>query len=180
VRRRREIFDAAATALSYPGTGLREAVRRLGDTLAAEPSLAPAAELVRSFETEMTALDDTGLEELYTRTFDLTPDISLETGWQLYGEAYERGSFLVRMREMLRSLGIAETGELPDHLTYMLKALGRLPEDEAGELVRTYLSKSLSKIISHFPERENPYLRLLTAVSRLFEHATHPVEDVTP
>jgi len=177
---RREMFDAAATALTYPGPGLREAVRRLGDAVAADPALASVAELVRSFETELTAIDDTQLEELYTRTFDLTPDVSLETGWQLYGEAYERGNFLVKMREMLRTLGIDETGELPDHLTYMLRALGRLPGMEARDLVRMYLSKSTSKIVKGFADDENPYLKLLTAISRLFEQYALPVEDESP
>jgi len=176
-----DIFEHAATALSYPASpenNFREAVRQLGDALAADPSYAPAAELVKSFETEMTRLSDTQLEELYTRTFDLTPDISLETGWQLYGEAYERGSFLVKMREMLRSLKITETGELPDHMTYMLRALGRLPVEEGRELVKKYLSKSLSKIIKNFPDKDNPYLRLLRALSLVFEKYSTVMEDV--
>ena len=38
------------------------------------------------------------LQELYTRTFDWNPDTSLEIGWHLYGENYERGEFLVEVR----------------------------------------------------------------------------------
>jgi len=177
----REIFEYFATALSYPaypGHNFRDAVLRLGEVLAADPSYAPAAELVRSFGAETARLSDTELEELYTRTFDLTPDISLETGWQLFGEAYERGSFLVKMREMLRSLGIAESGELPDHMTYMLRAVGRLPDARGRELVGTYLSKSLSKIMKHFPEKDNPYLDVLRALSLVFETFSTVTEDV--
>lgn len=174
---RREFFEHAATVLSYPGKDFRESVRRMGDALAGEPPDASAAGLVRAFATEMNRLTDTQLEELYTRTFDLTPEISLETGWQLYGEAYERGSFLVAMRKMLRDLGIAETGELPDHLTYLLRAVGRLPADEGRELVGKYLSKSLAKILDRFPQGDNPYRKLLEAISVVFENSSTMAED---
>ena len=38
------------------------------------------------------------LEELYAATFDSSDDCALEVGWHLYGEAYQRGVFLVEMR----------------------------------------------------------------------------------
>ncbi|HLB01069.1 MAG TPA: molecular chaperone TorD family protein [Bacteroidota bacterium] len=174
---RPDLFDCAAAALTYPGENFRESVRGLAEALGADPAGGRAADLVRAFEAETSRNDCAQLEELYTRTFDLTPGISLETGWQLYGESYERGSFLVKMRGMLRSLGIEEKGELPDHLSYMLMALGRLPVDEAGELVRKYLSKSLSKIIGNFTDAGNPYLKLLRTVSLVFEKYAIVKED---
>lgn len=175
---RANLFECAAAALSYPAKNYRESVLGFAEALGSDPAQAQAADLVRAFIMETSLMKLTDLEELYTRTFDLTPDISLETGWQLYGEAYERGSFLVKMRETLRSLGIEETGELPDHLSYMLLALGRMNADAGEELVRKYLSISLSKIIKHFTDTKNPYLKLLRAIALVFETFSNVKEDV--
>ena len=68
-------------------------------------------------------LGSTELEELYTRTFDINPVCSLEVGWHLFGEDYNRGAFLVRMRGLLREHGIEEGAELPDHLESVLRVL---------------------------------------------------------
>src|SRR6266568_3182701 len=61
--------------------------------------------------------EDPARQELYVQTFEFNPACTLELGWHLFGENYERGEFLVRMREQLRRHGIAESNELPDHLT---------------------------------------------------------------
>ena len=42
------------------------------------------------------------VEELYSATFDSNDACALELGWHLYGEAYQRGVFLVEMRQRLR------------------------------------------------------------------------------
>ena len=78
--------------------------------------------------------DDPSRQELYVQTFEFNPACTLELGWHLFGENYERGEFLVRMRDLLRRHGIAESTELPDHLTHVLALVGRLDHEEAAEL----------------------------------------------
>jgi len=123
-----ELFDKLADLLVYPVEGYErrfdealEALEAGGPGSAAggpAEKLAPLAQLIGSV-----SLED--LEELYTRTFDINPSCTLEIGWQLYGEDYNRGSFLVRMRELMRELGVEESTELPDHLMHILPVLGR-------------------------------------------------------
>jgi nitrate reductase delta subunit len=67
----------------------------------------------RSFVSEIEKMGVTDLEEFYTRTFDINPVSALEIGWHLYGEQYERGAFLVKMRELSRTLGVEESTSLP-------------------------------------------------------------------
>src|SRR3972149_5384978 len=83
------------------------------------------------------------LEESFTRTFDLNPVCCLEVGWQLYGEDYNRGSFMVEMRQRIRSHGITETLELPDHLSNLLPLLGRMEPQEAGPLCASFVLSAL-------------------------------------
>ncbi|MEZ5364931.1 MAG: hypothetical protein R2748_22020 [Bryobacterales bacterium] len=58
--------------------------------------------------------------------------------WRLAGsstaEGYARGSFLAYLRQALSELGIGERGELPDHLSNVLAAIARMPDEKAGEL----------------------------------------------
>ena len=89
---------------------------------------------------------DPAMQELYVQTFEFNPACTLEIGWHLFGENYERGEFLVRMREQLRRHGIAESSELPDHLCHILPLLDRLDPEEAADLVGQFVLPALAKI----------------------------------
>ena len=89
---------------------------------------------------------DPAMQELYVQTFEFNPACTLEIGWHIFGENYERGEFLVRMREQLRRHGIAESSELPDHLCHILLLLDRLDPEEAADLVGQFVLPALAKI----------------------------------
>ena len=90
--------------------------------------------------------DDPAMQELYVQAFEFNPACTLEIGWHLFGENYERGEFMVRMREQLRRYGIAESTELPDHLTHLLLLINRMGHAEAAELAGQYVLPALGKI----------------------------------
>jgi nitrate reductase delta subunit len=117
------------------------------------------------------------LEELFTRTFDLNPVCCLEVGWQLYGEDYNRGSFMVRMRQQMRLLGIAESIELPDHLSNLLPLLARMDAAEAGNLCASYLLPALRKMQQGISGSDNPYEEVLDAVAKLIEREAAPFAE---
>ncbi len=103
------------------------------------------------------------LQELYTRTFDLNPECSLEAGWHLFGEEYERGSFLVKMREELRRHGIPESTELPDHLTHALRLAARMEPGEARAFSE-FILPAVDKMLAGLAGKNNPYEDVLKAV----------------
>ena len=108
----------------------------------------------------------TELEELYTRTFDINPVSSLETGWHLFGEDYNRGAFLVRMRVLLRQQGIEEGAELPDHLESALRVLPTMDAKDASELAREFVLPAVMKMRVPFESGDNPYGAVLAEVER--------------
>lgn len=112
------------------------------------------------------------LQELYTRTFDWNPATSMEIGWHLYGENYERGEFLVHVRGLLRRYGVVESEGLPDHLAHVLPLLRLLPADEAADLSTEYVAPALRKIEAALAGTGNPYLELVRALARRFVPAT--------
>jgi nitrate reductase assembly molybdenum cofactor insertion protein NarJ len=91
----------------------------------------------------------------------------MEIGWHLFGENYERGEFLVRMREQLRRYGIEESSELPDHLTHLLVLIGRMEHEEAAELAGQFLLPALSKIRDGL--KDNSYGSLIADVQARLE-----------
>jgi len=121
------------------------------------------------------------LEELYTRTFDVNPVCALETGWHLFGEDYNRGAFLVRMRGLLREYGIEEGAELPDHLANALRVLPAMPGDQAMGLAREFVLPAVIKMRAGFASPDNPYGAVLAEVERfLRDRYGEPIEWSAP
>jgi nitrate reductase delta subunit len=104
---------------------------------------------------------DPAAQELYIETFEFNPKCTLELGWHLFGENYERGEFLVKMRAELRRHGIEETGELPDHLTHVLRLIGRMEHGEAALLIGENVLPALEKI--RLPD-DHPYRPVFDAM----------------
>ncbi len=155
-------YELFAKLLTYPSEEYGEVVRELARQ-SKEDQLSMFAEKTSNLSREE-------FEELYTRTFDINPLSSLEVGWHLYGETYERGSFLVKMRQSLKALGIQESTELPDHLSHVLVALERVePGKEANELALKFVSPALTKMLEAFKEKQNPYEHVLLALKHAIE-----------
>lgn len=170
------ICDLLAGLLEYPR---EDYARRVARALEALERLQPdAAALLAEFSRRIEGLSTEGLQELYTRTFDLDPVCTLEVGWHLFGENYERGAFLVKMRQQLRRFALPESSELPDHLTHVLPVLGRMQTAEAGELAGCVFP-ALDKMRAALEGKNDPFEKVLEAIARHLEsrHARLPLEN---
>jgi nitrate reductase molybdenum cofactor assembly chaperone len=164
-------FDALAELFEYPREGNAARVRSLAARVTAQiPEAAADVEQLARFAESATLGE---AEELYVRTFDANAERALEVGWQVFGEQYERGAFLVDLRGRMRALGVAETTELPDHLTQVLRLLGRMQEDDARTLVLRAVAPSLDRVRKSV-EDGNAYGGALAAVAKALEWAAAP------
>lgn len=164
----RDFCHALAGLLTYPDADYSQ---RLEVSLcAANPEcrvpLDQFANAIRGFELWQ-------LQELFTRTFDMNPVCSLELGWHLFGENYERGLLLVRMRDELRRHGIPESTELPDHLTHALELLACMDHDEAADFIAACVLPALEKMLQAVRDKENPFENVLLAI-QVFLHVQFP------
>ncbi len=162
-------FDALAGVLRYPDNGYRALARGCAATV--EGLSAEAASRAAAFAGEISDLDRDEIGELYTRTFDLDPACALDLGWHLYGEAYERGRFLVTLRGLLRAHGVAERIELPDHIAHVLPLLGRMEPGQAAELAKNAVAPALTTMRDALESTDNPFRHALAAAGALVDEA---------
>jgi nitrate reductase assembly molybdenum cofactor insertion protein NarJ len=157
-----KLYDSLGGLLQYPQPGFHESLRIcLEEMYLAESD---GCDHLQLFVDDVADKDIEELEELFTRTFDINTKCALEVGWQLYAENYERGAFIVHMRQALRRLDIAETSELPDHLSQVLRALGRMDEVEANSFASGYVVPAMDKMFSGLKGLENPYIKVLKTI----------------
>jgi len=170
-------FELLASLLRYPSDGYPNDAPYCCDLLAnTVPAIAaPLGEFLE--QTRGLSVED--LQTLYTKTFDLDPICSLELGWHLFGENYERGEFLVKMRGELRRLGVKESTELPDHLSHVLEALGRMEPEKAAYLAGSCVFPALHKMIAGIRGKSNPYENILLAAQQLLESHFPRLEPAT-
>ncbi|MBR9976840.1 MAG: molecular chaperone TorD family protein [Bacteroidetes bacterium] len=165
-----EVFDDFATMLSYPAEGQDRALQRCLHFLTShtgETHCGAALAHLQSYAEAVQPMSIEEREELYTRSFDINPAAALELGWHLYGEQYERGAFLVTMREQLRRHGIPEEGELPDHITSVLRLLGRLDTHGRSAMYEQSVHRGLTVLRERWKDGENPYTHCLDALVAL-------------
>ena len=166
------ICNTFARLLGYPDEGFNHSLEQVRKIVADESLHLPwdVSDHLRKFISAVGVLPIEEMEELYTRTFDINPVASLEIGWHLYGEQYERGAFLVKMREILRAHQIEESVELPDHLTHVLLAFGRMEKTDTDEFAAKFLVPALEKILDGFEDKGNPYEEVLQSIKSFIEH----------
>ena len=161
-------FDLLASLVGYPGEHyLSNAVLCLEVLAESDPEAAvPLGEFLE--QTRNFSLEE--LQERYAATFDLDPTCSLEVGWHLFGENYERGEFLVKMRGELRRFGVAESTELPDHLAHALAALGHMEPQEAADFATACLFPAVDKMRAGLKGKSNPFENVLQAAGHVLGH----------
>ncbi len=123
------IYDSLAAVLTYPDATFEDIFDRCMRLL--DGSEGDHATPREEWVAQLRDQSPEQRKEAYAQSFDMSPKCTLELGWHLFGESYDRGTFLVWMRGKLREFSIAESTDLPDHLRHVLPVLGRLEPEEA-------------------------------------------------
>jgi len=171
-----ETCDGLARLLEYPGEGYIETTLRCLETMRLAD--AEAASCLEAFAGTVRNLSTEQLQELFIQTFDLNPACVLEVGWQLFGDDYKRGEFLVRMREELRAHELAESGELPDHLTHVLRLVARMEAEEAGAFASLFVLPAVEKMLAGLSGKHNPFENILLAIRCLLSRRVSAAQEV--
>ncbi len=163
------VLNLFGRILSYPEDDYLNEVEACLNTL--REFNAEAEQYLNEFRNTLRGLSIEKAQELYVQTFDLNPICALEVGWQLYGDNYDRGNFLVKMRQELERHGVPEDVELPDHLCNVLPMLARMDRAESRSFTEASLCPALKKMLAAFAGKGNPYENVLKALDRVLESA---------
>ncbi|MGE5813019.1 MAG: nitrate reductase molybdenum cofactor assembly chaperone [Acidobacteriota bacterium] len=146
------------------------------DRAAACAAVTALAEM-RTFANSLAALSTGQIQEAFIQAFDMNPNATLEIGWHLFGEQYERGEFLVNLRGRLRAAEIAECGELPDHLLHILPLMSRMHDEDARAFADKYVLPALAKIETGLP-KESPFGALVRGLTQHMGVTVNPNPNV--
>jgi nitrate reductase delta subunit len=167
--RQSQVFGAFAELLTYPAGDLAPAARRCRALLAARPAAALGAFVARAEQARPHEL-----EEAYSSTFDLDPACAPYVGHHLAGETPKRGIFMARLAEAYQEDGFdggAPSGELPDHVSVVLRYLAAVPSGPRRQaLLEDALVPALDKMLEALPGPDSVYRPVLAALR----------EEVTP
>lgn len=130
-----------------------------------------AAEALDSFERAVARLPFEELEDLYTRTFDLSPVCVPFLSVHLFGqESFRRARLMTGLEEAYQKAGFdradGEGRELPDHVGVVLRAAEVFSDEEWRDLVERVLARPLARMAGAL-DAKNPYRHLVQVVRRL-------------
>jgi nitrate reductase molybdenum cofactor assembly chaperone len=156
------IYEALAELLEYPS--LKLDIESCSTLISNEP--ANVTNSFAEFRASVAGLSLNELQEVYTRTFDLSPVCALDIGYHLFGENYKRGVFLANLRETEAPFDLGQEHQLPDYLPVLLRLLTTLDDEELrSALIVDCMIPALEKMLKTLGEGENPYRHLIAAVN---------------
>ena len=164
-------YSPIASFFDYPKDGnIPKTARETAKPLSAR--FPEAAESMRQFASEVSALPSHRLEELYSGTFDLNPACCPYVGYLLFGETYKRGAFMAKLREAYKAIPMNEENECPDQIRTVLR-YSEQTQDTAlvQELRDLCLIPAVEKMDTLFASggagRDNPYQHLVRSLKTL-------------
>jgi nitrate reductase molybdenum cofactor assembly chaperone len=107
-------------------------------------------------------------EEVYARTFLITPACAPYASVHLFGEeSFRRAELMAGLRAAYERVGLASGSELPDHAALLLRLAGRVGSDELEELLVYCLRPALASMANRLGSTRNPYRHPLRALELL-------------
>lgn len=170
-----DLYTQLGSLIEYPKTDIRPVVTAVIDLITGNEKY--QKEIVDALEAFRKGIQDMSLDDLqgvYSYTFEMSSDYSLDLGFHLH-EGFKRAENLLQLKAMYRhfefpfeSMG---GGELPDHLPLVLKFLSFLRDEEAIRDLRiNFLIKSLEKLNKNFEKNQkNPYRPLINAICKIID-----------
>ncbi len=154
-------YYALSRTLAYPNETYRVRIAMAAEALDALGGRDRQVAAMRNFSAWAGTETVHELEESYTQAFDLNPTCSLEIGWHLFGEEYDRGAFMAFLRELLAQYGIPEHVELPDHITHVLPLLAAMPPAESSRLAARAVLPAMTRMIDSLTKSSSPWVELM-------------------
>jgi nitrate reductase delta subunit len=156
-------YKLCSLLLQYPDEELLAARTEITDAVRGLPR-SPAATALERFVAWWTQTDPLVVAQHYVQTIDLDKRSGLYLTFYGQGDKRERGSALLRLKQLYRAAGLPLDGaELPDYLPVMLEFAATAPNGQ-GEVVLREHRAALELVRLSLCERTSPYADVVYAV----------------
>ncbi len=163
-------LDGVADVIEYPTLASRQECR---DAVRECPEDAQELrEALDALHAYATVTPIGRIEEQYSQLFDLSPVCTLNIGYHLFGEQYERGAFMAGLVGELRKIGQPPPEDLPDYLPCVLRLAARIQDHEEAQLLISHaVLPSLVRMNGELGENKSPWAAVLRALPAVLEKA---------
>jgi len=171
----KSIYTRLAELLEYPGEDIKLKVDECVKALAKDTRYPhELVHEIKKFQKDLSEMPLDDLQGVYSYTFELSGDFTLDMGYHLY-DGFKRTNKLTAIRSMYNDKGFPyddySKGELPDHLPLLLHFLGFLKDEELKKDFReSFVIIAMEKLARAFERNhQNIYSHLITAIYRVIE-----------
>lgn len=172
------LYAQLAGLLAYPQEDIKLKTDECFKALSAVSAQYPpevGVELGR-FQKDLEEMPLDDVQGVYSYTFELSADYSLDMGYHLY-DGFKRANNLATVKTMYREQGFPydqlSKGELPDHLPVVLLFLDFVREKDAQlmkDFRQSFLILAMEKLNKNFEKNvKNLYRHLISAIYRILE-----------
>lgn len=170
-----DLYTHLADIFEYPWTDIKGKVEEALNILEKNPVYpSEVKESLQAFKEAIGSLSLDELQEVYSYTFEMSSDLTLDLGHHIL-DGFKRSGTLLQIKTMYKEHGFPfetyDRGELPDYLPLVLRFLDFVKDGEVKKRFRKeFLIKSLEKLYKNFSKNEgNPYKHLVDAVYRVID-----------
>ncbi len=143
----KRFLELVSRVFKYPSAGFAETLLGL-EAYCSEKMPAQAAK-VSAAAKAAEKFASAELEEIYADLFYIKPLVSLDIGYQLFGDERKRVEFLLHIKGLQQKYSVDCGTELPDSLPNVLTLLTKMEEGEdRDELAGMALSPALARILA--------------------------------
>lgn len=160
----RTLFKIMSLLLDYPEEELLDSLQDIDSMLDNMPTC-QATTSCRGLLRYLGAHSLQGLQEEYTRTFDLHPAASLNLTCHNHAEGTERGMVITFFKQVYQAGGFDPVGtELPDFLPMVLEFMYVSPEATIEEML-PMIRTSVETLALNLLETHSPYAGLVKSLA---------------
>lgn len=179
----KNLYTRLGEVLQFPREDIRPAVDECIETIIKGRYPEEAVNELKNFRKDLEKMSLDALQELYSYTFELVSDTTLDLGYYLY-EGFKRGTKLQTVKSMYREKGFpydeVAKGELPDNLSVTLQFLGFLKDEELRkDFTKTFVIQALEKLYRNFQTKKNAYRHLINAIYKILDKDIKEKEEVS-
>lgn len=178
----KSLYSHFADLLEYPREDIKLKAEECYKALASRTEYPPdILEELTKFKKDLEHMPLDDLQGVYSYTFELTTDFTLDMGYHLF-DGFKRASNMSSIKSMYSAQGFpveeVAKGELPDHLPVLLKFLAFLKDEELKKNFReSFVILALERLNKNFERnRKNIYFHLINVVYRVMDRDVKEVK----